>query len=550
MSQSPGPSPLRRPLFRMLWVATIVSNIGNWIQEVSSTWLMATMAPDPLMVSLAQVASALPVFLLAIPAGALADVLDRRKLLIFTQAWMLIAAATMAVVTLMGMMNPWILLICTFYLAVGSALNSPGWHAITPEIVPKQELAAAVTLNGLGISCARAVGPGLAGLVLVNLGAGKAFLINSLSFLAVIGVLLAWRRKQRMGNLPAERFVSAMRVGAQHVRHSPVLRLVLVRSGIFVFTTSCLWSLLPLLCKSEYKMEAQGYGLLLVTFGMGSILTASFLLPGWRARYPANTMVSRAWLAYLPVFWMLAECTNNWLPYLVIFWAGGCQICILSCFHLAAQSLAPPWVRARAMSVYLLVYAGSAALGGLFWGYLARGLGLRSCLLLSSAVLFVSAVTAWVAPLHTGEGYDHDPSHHWEDPDVKVDIPLNHGPIQVVVEYDIAPEKAREFVTAMERLKRIRLRNGVLRWALYCDLAAPHRFREVYLEESWAAHLRQHERVSNYEAEVAAAAYCYHRGEEMPEVFHYGYCDERFPGKADEEHEDHTYQEIPLWFLD
>ncbi len=153
----------------MLWGATIVSNIGNWIQEVSSTWLMATMAPDPLMVSLAQVASALPVFLLAIPAGALADVLDRRKLLIFTQAWMLIAAATMAVVTLMGLMNPWILLVCTFYLAVGSALNSPGWHAITPEIVPKQELAAAVTLNGLGISCARAVGPGLAGLVLVNL---------------------------------------------------------------------------------------------------------------------------------------------------------------------------------------------------------------------------------------------------------------------------------------------------------------------------------------------------------------------------------------------
>ncbi|MFN8607653.1 MAG: MFS transporter [Vulcanimicrobiota bacterium] len=547
---SASQSPLRRPLFRMLWAATIVSNVGNWIQEVSSTWLMATMAPDPLMVSLAQVASALPVFLLAIPAGALADVLDRRRLLIFTQTWMMIAAATMAVVTLLDRMNPWILLICTFYLAVGSALNSPGWHAVTPEIVPKEELPAAVTLNGLGISCARAVGPGLAGLVLVNLGAGKAFLINSFSFLAVILVLTIWRRKKRPGNLPAERFISAMRVGTQHVRHSPVLRLVLIRSGVFVFTTSCLWSLLPLLCKQEYGFQAQGYGLLLVAFGLGSILTATFFLPRWREKLEANALVSRAWLAYLPVFWTLANCHNGWLPYLIIFWAGGCQICILSCFHLAAQSLAPPWVRARAMSVYLLVYAGSASLGGLFWGYLGRALGLRQCLLLSSFVLLAGTITAWMAPLHTGENFDHDPSNQWEDPEVHLDIPLSHGPIQVVVEYDIAPEHARDFVTAMERLKRIRLRNGVIRWALYCDLASPNLFREVYLEESWAAHLRQHERVSKYETEVANMAYCYHRGPDMPKVFHLGYCDDRFPGKSEEEQMDPTYQEIPLWFLD
>ena len=543
-------SPLRRPLFRMLWLATIVSNVGNWVQEVSSTWLMATMAPDPLMVSMSQVASALPVFLLALPAGALADVLDRRKLLIFTQAWMMVAAATMAVVTLNGHMNPWILLICTFYLAIGSALNSPGWHAITPEIVPKQELAAAVTLNGLGISCARAVGPGLAGLVLVHMGAGRAFLLNSLSFLAVIVVLWAWRRKARAGNLPAERFVSAMRVGTQHVRHSPVMRLVLIRSGVFVFTTSCLWSLLPLLCKREYGMGPEGYGLLLVVFGLGSILTATLLLPRWRAKYPANTLVSRAWLAYLPVFWVLARSNTSWLPYAAVLWAGGCQICILTCFHLAAQSLAPPWVRARAMSVYLLVYAGSASLGGLFWGYLGRGLGLRSCLLLSSLALLAGSVTAWLAPLRTGETFDHDPTNYWQDPEIEVDIPLSHGPIQVVVEYDIAPEKAGDFVTAMEKIRRIRLRNGVLHWGLYCDLAAPHLFREVYLEESWAAHLRSHERVTNYEAEVAAAAYSFHRGSEMPAVFHYGYCDERFPVKGDVEHEDHSYQEIPLWFLD
>ncbi len=549
-----GSNPLKRPLFRWLWIATLVSNIGNWIQEVANSWLMATMAPDPLMVSMAQVATSLPVFLLALPAGALADVLDRRRLLMVTQAWMMVAAALMGLATLQGWMNPWVLLISSFWLAVGSALNSPGWHAITPEIVPKEDLPAAVTLNGLGLSCARAIGPGLAGLVLVHLGAGKAFLLNSLSFLAVILVLRAWRRKPRVGNLPAERFLSAMRVGTQHVRHSPVLRLVLVRVGIFVWTTNCLWSLLPLLCKQEYGLGPRGYGMCLLVFGLGSIFTGTVVLPRWRQRAQVNDIVSLAWLAYVPVFFVMAKAPPGLIPFFGMFWAGCCQICLLASFHLAAQSLAPAWVRARAMSVYLLVFAGAAAMGGLFWGYLARSLSLRPCLMLSGSLLLLGCITAWLAPLHTGEAYDHEPSHHWEDPEVNVDVPLQHGPILVTVEYDIAPENAREFVEAMEKIRRIRLRNGVLRWGLYCDLATPNQFREVYLEENWASHLRQHERVSAYEAEVAAHAYQFHRGERLPLVYHYGYCDERFPAKsADDLFEGHyptDASNVPLWFLD
>lgn len=551
---SPAPeSPLRRPLFRALWMATLVSNVGTWMQDVANAWLMATLAPDPLMVSLVQVANTIPIFFLAIPAGALADVLDRRKYLLATQSWMMLAAAVMAVLTLTGRMNPWLLLLCTFYLSVGAALNSPGWHAVTPEIVPKEQLPSAVTLNGLAINCARAIGPGLGGIVVTFLGAGVAFCLNSLSFLAVVFVLWAWKRKRQAENLPSERFFSAMRVGVQHVRHTPVLLLVLLRAGVFIWTTSALWGLLPLLCKDEFHYGAREFGLMLVLFGVGAIVVATTLLPRLRASLTANQIVSRAWLAYIPVLLTLARTTHAQLPFLAMLWGGGCSICILATFHLAAQSLTPAWVRARAMSVYLLVYFGAASWGSLFWGYLARGLGLRQTLMLSAALLLTGTVTAWLAPLRTGENFDHEPSHHWPDPEVNVEVPLNHGPILVTVEYEIDGDDASAFLEAMEKIRRIRLRNGVLQWGLYLDLANPRQYREVYLEENWAAHLRQHERVSNYEAEVAQHAYKYHRGQTMPEVYHYGYCDQSFPGKACEgpvEAFPTNSSGVPLWFLD
>jgi len=546
-------SPLRQPLFRTLWLATLVSNIGNWIQDVSNVWLMATLAPDPVMVSLVQVANTLPMFLLALPAGALADVLDRRRWLLATQTWMMLAAAIMALLTLSNAMNPWILLLCSFYLSAGAALNSPGWHAVTPEIVSKEDLPAAVTLNGLAINCARAIGPGIGGLVLAYLGAGYAFLLNSLSFLAVVYALYTWKRKPQSENLPAERFVSAMRVGVQHVRHSTVFLMVLIRSGVFFFFNSGLWALMPLLCKQEYRFSAQQYGIMLVVYGLGAIGVSTRLLPALRQRLTANQLVGWAWMACVPVPLWLGYAQDPVTPFLVMLWGGGCSICLLSSFHLAAQSLSPAWVRARAMSVYLLTFCGAAGLGAVFWGYLARGVGVRQALICSGICLFLGMITSWSAPIHTGESFGHEPSHHWEDPEVNVDIPLKHGPVMVVVEYKIAREDQSEFLQAMEKIRRIRLRNGVIRWGLYLDLAHPEQFREVYLEESWAAHLRQHERVSQYEAEVSQHAYKLHRGESMPEVFHYGYCDDSFPLRIEENRSElgiSTHASAPLWFLD
>lgn len=545
---SGGQSPFHYPLFRMLWIATLVSNCGTWMQEVANSWLMTTLAPDPLMVSLVQVAAALPMFMLGLPAGALADLVDKRRWLLGTQIWMMMAAAAMAILTFCGIMSPWLLLICSFFLAIGAALNSPGWHSVTPEIVPKGVLQSAVVLNGVVINCARALGPALGGLVVVKLGPGAAFALNALSFLAVVHVLRRWRREARPAGVPSERLMSAIRVGLQHVLHSPLMRLLIVRAGILVFTSSVVWSMLPLLARQEYGLGARGYSLLLVANALGAIIGGTVILPRLRRTWSANRIVSGAWLGFIPTLLVLSKATHPVAPFLALLWGGACYILMLSSFHLAAQSITPEWVRARSMAVYLLTFSGALTLGSLFWGYLARGLGLRQTLAVGAAFLLMGCVTSWLAPLRTGETFDHETTPYWPDPKLGMQVPLAHGPIMVTVEYEVRPQDAKRFRHVMERIRRIRYRNGVMRWSLYVDLENPNLYHEVYLEESWAAHLRQHERTSCYEKEVTQLAYGFNRNQTPPKVRHLGYCDHTFP-RHDKPALD-TPPQIPLWFLD
>lgn len=547
--------PFSIPLFRMLWVATLVSNCGTWMQEVASGWLMTSLAPDPLMVSLVQVATALPMFLLGLPAGVLADLVDKRRWLLGTQTLMMLAATAMALSTAFGFINSWLLLLGSFTLAVGAALNSPGWHSVTPEVVPKDTLQSAVTLNGVVINCARALGPALGGLVVVKLGAGAAFALNALSFLAVLIVLWHWKRDTKTETLPSERFLSALRVGVQHVAHSPLMRLLIVRSGVLVFSTSVAWALLPLLARQEYGFGARGYSMLLVANALGAIVGATLVLPRLRNRWDSNRIVSAAWIGFIPTLIVLSQCEGTILPYLVLLWGGMCNILMLSCFHLAAQSLAPEWVRARAVAVYLLTFSGTTTVGSLFWGSLARGVGLRQTLVWGACFLLLGSVTGWLAPLRTGESFNHEPSNHWPDPHVNLNVPLTHGPIMVTVDYEVYPEDAEEFVEAMQRIRRLRYRGGVMRWSLYEDMEDPNIFHEVYVEENWAAHLRQHERVSCYEEEVAKLAFRFHRGDATPKVRHLAFCERGFPSmmasiKAASQSRRQPVREIPTWFLD
>lgn len=524
-------APLRNPLFRALWLGTCVSNLGTWMHTVSGAWLMTTLAPDPLMVSLVETATTLPMFLLALPAGALADVVDRRRFLILTQTWMATSAALMGILTLSHQMTPVLLMLLTFCLGIGTALNSPGWHSVTPEIVSRRNLPGAVALNGLAINAARAVGPALGGLVLVAWGAGVAFLLNAVSFVGVIVMLVSWRRKKKRQNAPAERFFSALRVGIQHARHSPRLRTVLLRSSLFVAFSSSVWALLPLLVRQQYGRGPTTYGVLMAIFGVGAVSGATQLLPRLRESLRANQIVNGAWLVLSLSFVALALAPQALpvIPGVSMLIGGMSWLCILSSFHLAVQSVAPPWVRARAMSVYLLFFFGAACFGSTAWGLMASHVGLSDTMLASAGFLVLGLLLTARFELQSGEGLNLQPSGHWPEPEVQAYVPHDHGPVLVEVRYVIMPEVAPEFRAAMQELKVLRLQNGVLRWGLFVDMEAPTLYREVYLEESWSAHLRHHERVTVYETEVAERAYRYHSGPGLPEVRHLLYCDGVFP---------------------
>ncbi len=547
--------PLRLPLFRALWIASLISNLGTWIQQIANGWLMTRLQPEPIMVSLVEVANTLPMALLALPAGALADLIDRRRYLLATQSWMLLASGLMGLLTYTDRMTPSILLGTTFAMGMGVALNSPGWHSVTPEVVPRKSLSSAISLNGMAINVARAVGPALGGVILLWWGPALAFFLNSLSFLAVIVVLLAWKRQKVEGIAPPEKFTSALKVGLRHVRHSPRLRTVLGRSACFLLCSSALWALLPLVCKDAFGFGPRGYGLMIAAFGAGAVAGALFLLPRLRQTFTLNAIVTGAWLLFAGVLLALSELNGGWLPCLPMLLGGACWLCILANLHLVVQSAAPPWVLARAMSIYLLCFFTAASAGSFLWGVVAQNLELLPTLRIAAGLLALTSLSGLFAPLASSEGQNLEPSRAWPHPDVTLEPPLDHGPILVTVEYTIDPDDAPAFREAAEKLRLFRYQNGVLQWGIFVDIADPRQYREVYVEENWGAHLRQHERVTAYETEVASKVYAFHRGPTMPPVFHYAYCNPNFPSESPKVRPlarayPTTARGVPLWFVD
>ena len=547
--------PLKLPLFRAIWTASLISSLGTWMQQVANGWLMTTLKAEPFMVSAVEVANTLPMALLALPAGALADLIDRRRYLLLTQSWMLLASAAMGFLTYTEQMTPHLLIACTFAMGIGVALNSPGWHSVTPEVVPRSNLSNAIALNGLALNCARAVGPALGGAVLLWLGPAAAFFLNSISFLGVITVLASWQRKKREHDTPPERFGSALKVGLRHVRHSPNLRTALLRSTSFVVCSSALWATMPLLCSQVYGFGPQGYGLMVTGFGAGAVLSALVLLPRLRARFEVNQIVTGAWLVFATALFILSQVPGGPVAGLPMVMAGCCWLCILANLHLVVQSSAPPWVQARAMSVYLLCFFAAASAGSALWGWVAQKAGLQPSLEIAAGVLVMTSLSGFFAPLIANVDRNLEPSKAWPHPEITVEPPLEHGPILVTVEYQIDPIDAEAFREAAEGLRTFRMQNGVLQWGIFVDIADPTKYREVYLEESWGSHLRQHERVSAFETETAARVYAFHRGPGDAPVFHYAFCDQRFPSKEGSptpapRSYPTTDQGVPLWFVD
>jgi MFS family permease len=512
-------SPLSNSLFRAIWLAAVASNVGTWMHNVGADWLMTTLAPTPLMVALTQTAENAPLFLLALPAGALADIVDRRRLLIYTQAWMLLSAISLAVLTLLGLTTPWVLLSLIFALGLGAALNAPAWQAIIPELVPRSELPAAVSLNSVSFNIARALGPALGGLVVALVGPWAVFLLNSLSFVGIMIVLHRWQQEPVESISPTERIVGAIKAGVRYIRFDPALRAVLIRTGVYVSCASALWAMMPLVARKQLGLGAEAYGILLGGLGVGAILGA-FVLPYIRRHVPVDAMVIAGTIVFASVTATLATVRTFPLLSLAMICGGVAWMTLMSSFNVIVQTSVPSWVRARVLATYMLVFFGGMALGSAFWGSVASRIGVSNTLLCAAGALVAGIASAYFFPLKMGHELDLEPSLHWPDP-VFVTEPHPHdGPVLVTLEYQIDPSTADDFRKAMRDVKRIAMRDGAVRWGLFMDPAEPMYYRESFLVESWAEHMRQHARVTMEDRIVQDNARSFHVGPEPPKVTH------------------------------
>jgi len=512
-------SPLRQPLFRALWIATVISNIGTWVHEVGAGWLMVTLDPHPVMVSLVQAATALPIFLLALPGGALADIVDRRRYLIFTQLWMLGVAVMLAGCTALGWINAWGLLAFTFALACGAALNTPAWAATVPELVPRAQLQAAIALNSLGINLARAIGPAFAGVVVAASGPQAAFLLNGLSFVAVIVVLARWQRAPQPSTLPAERFSGAMRAGIRYVREATALQFVMARSAAFFLFATATWALLPLVARAAGG-GADTYGLLLAGIGAGAV-SAAMVMPRLRRRWTRDALVRGATVLYAAATVGIALAGSLHLLLPATLAAGAAWLAVLSTLHVSAQTAVPQWVRARALSVYLMIFAAGMTGGAVLWGAAAAGWGVPMALVLAAAGCLLAVAATWRLSLGGEDGLARTEAAPLFSPQQHVAIAPERGPVQVHVEYRIAPAAAAGFIAAAQAMERIRRRDGALSWGLFEDTAASGRYIESFVVESWAEHLRQHHRGTAEDMAVIARVRAYHTAEGPPPVTHW-----------------------------
>jgi MFS family permease len=516
-------APLARPVFRALWIAALVSNVGYWMQSVGAVWQVGTVSGSPALVALVQTATSLPIVLLALPSGAAADVLDRRRLLLTTQSWMLLSAAALCLATVAGLASPAVVLTLTFLLGLGNAANAPAWQATIPELVGGRELSAAVALNSAGFNIGRAVGPAIGGLIVAAAGPAAVFGLNAVSFLGVLAVLWRWRRPPRVDLGAGEQVLGAIEAGVRYVRFAPLLRAVLVRTALFILPASALWALLPVVARGRLELGATGFGLLLGALGIGSVAGA-VALPRLRQAVPIDRRVVGATCVFALATVALATLGSPLLVWLAMVAAGMAWLAILTSLNVATQTAVPRWVRARALAVYLLVFQGGLAAGSALWGVVAGRLGERAALLAAAASFGLGLLAALRWRLQGIGALDLTPSVRPE-PVTAIDPDPDDGPVLVLVRYRIDPARAEEFATAMRAMRRVRRRDGAYRWGVFEDVADPGCFVETYVVRSWAEHLRQHERFTAEDLAVRDRVRSFHIGQDPPAVSHFIYPD-------------------------
>jgi len=491
------------------------------MQSVGAAWLMTSLTRNPLYIALIQTASALPFFLLALPAGSIGDIFDRRKLILGTETWMLVIAVVLTVATFAGVMTPWLLLLLTLGLSIGDAVESPTWRAIFPELVDKEELPAALALNGIEFNLARAVGPGLGGFIVASVGVGAAFAFNALSFFGVIAVVQRWKRPVRKSTLPAETFRGASSAAIRYVRYSPGIRRLLLRSAVLIFFTSSFWALLPTAAR-ELSKSPIAYGFLLGSFGLGAVLGA-MVLQRTRSKFSTETLLSSATATFAAIVLSLALLRTPALLCFLMLFGGASWTAIMSLFNIMVQELAPDWVRARVLAVYLFVFQGSVTLGSTLWGFAALRTGVHATL---AAASIGTAACLLLRPWFRLPDTKLDLSiwNHWVKPAMIEEPEPDEGPVLVTVKYVIDPAKAPEFLHQIHNYERVRRRDGAISWGIFVDTEAPNTYLESFKVDSWAEHERQHNRFTQADSEVEKQVLSY--AIKPVEVQHYIYARE------------------------
>ncbi|UPG88013.1 MFS transporter [Luteibacter aegosomaticola] len=510
--------PLKHATFAVLWVATVLGNTGTFMRDIASSWMVTELGGGPAAVSMIQAAGALPIFLLAIPAGVLSDILDRRRFLLAVQVFLALVSATLAFLAATHALSIPALIALTFAGGIGAALIGPTWQSIVPELVERTELKDAVALNSLGVNISRAIGPAAGGLILAGLGAAVTYSTDVCSYFLVIAALVWWKRKGGGETALPENFLGAFRAGLRYTRASSELHVVLLRAAVFFAFASAVWALLPLVARGTLQGGAGFYGVLMGAVGAGAIAGA-LVLPRLRARCGADALLLGASLLSALVMVVLALVPVKLVAFVALLVLGGAWIMSLTTFNGVAQGILPNWVRGRALAVYLTVFNGAMAAGSIGWGALAEATGVKIALLASAIGLVIAALVMHRVRLPKAEA-DLTSAHQWAEPLTVEPVANDRGPVLILVEYDVAREAQPAFLAVLERFSMERRRDGAYAWGVTQDSANPEHVVEWFMVESWAEHLRQHERLSHAGADLQSEATSFHRGDAPPRVTH------------------------------
>lgn len=510
-------APFRHETFRTLWAATLISNLGGLVQAVGAGWMMTTLTTSHNMVALVQASNTLPIMVFSIAAGALADNFDRRSVMLVAQAGMAVVSVLLALSAWFGLLNPWLLLTFTFLIGCGTALFNPSWQASMGDIVPREDLPGAVTLNAMGFNMMRSVGPAVGGMIVAFAGASAAFAVNALSYLALIGALWRWKPQRVKARLPRETLGSAMWAGVRYVSLSPNLLTVLFRGFLFGFAAIVIMALLPSVAEGYVGGGALVYGTLLGCFGLGAIAGA-FLNGRIRQKFSNEAIVRMACLGFAASCVGLALSRDVALSHLVLLPAGACWVLSLSLFNVSIQLSSPRWVVGRALSLYQTATFGGMAGGSWVWGMTADATDPQWALVAAGAVLILCFLVGFKLPLPQFDDRDLNPLGTFNEPLLKLDLRPRSGPIMVMVDYEIAQEDIPRFLALMGERRRIRIRDGARQWGLLRDLEKPQLWIESYHVPTWVDYVRHNLRRTKADSDNIEQLRALHRGEGLPPV--------------------------------